>query len=288
MTVRYRLGCELEYQVLAPTVFIFNLEVARLERHHDLVETLTIGPDLERRTYVSPDIRNRYFSLSAEVGPLHVKYEAEVTLDVFRADPGGIRETPIADLPLAIMPFLLPSRFVPSDRLAAFAQREFGTLPKGHGRITSICNWIYDNLDYRPGSSDSQTTADESLLLRAGVCRDFAHLGIAFCRALGIPARFVSCYAYGLEPRDFHAVFEAYLDGRWWLFDATRQANLDGLVRIGVGRDAAEIAFASQFGAIQAGPIRIVIEHADGSPEAPGRTTDAISTEEPAPNAGAN
>ena len=151
---------------------------------------------------------------------------------------------PLSTLPLDILPFLLPSRFVSSDRLALFAEREFGRLPKGHQRVTAICNWLYENIDYKRGSSDEETTADESLLKRAGVCRDFAHLGIAFCRALNIPARFVSCYAYGLEPCDFHAVFEAYLAGRWWLFDATRQANLDGLVRIGVGRDAAEIAFA--------------------------------------------
>lgn len=288
MTVRYTLGCDLSYELIGPTVFIFNLEVARLLRHHDMVERLTITPDLPRRTYVVPDIRNRYFSIEAAPGPLNVHYEAEVTLDVFRADPETIGETPLAAIPLDIMPFLLPSRFVPSDRLSAFAQREFGEMPKGHSRVTAICNWLYDNIDYQPGSSDSQTTADESLILRAGVCRDFAHLGIAFCRALNIPARFVSCYAYGLEPRDFHAVFEAYLDGRWWLFDGTRQANLDGLVRIGVGRDAAEIAFATPFGDFEPGPIKISIEHADGSPEAPGRTTDAISTEEPAPNAGAD
>jgi len=288
MTIRYTLGCDLSYEVKSPTVFIFNLEVARLLRHHDLVERLTITPDLPRRTYVVPDIRNRYFSVDAAPGPLNVHYEAEVTLDVYRADPETIGETPLNAIPLDIMPFLLPSRFVPSDRLSAFAQREFGEMERGHGRVTAICNWLYDNIDYQRGASDSQTTADESLILRAGVCRDFAHLGIAFCRALNIPARFVSCYAYGLEPRDFHAVFEAYLDGRWWLFDGTRQANLDGLVRIGVGRDAAEIAFASPFGEFEPGPVKITIEHADGSPELPGRTTDAISTEEPAPNAGAD
>jgi len=288
MTVRYTLGCDLSYEVKTQTVFIFNLEVAQLLRHHDLVERLIITPDLDRRTYIVPDIQNRYFSIDAAPGPLNVRYEAEVTLDVFRADPATVGEMPLAEIPLDIMPFLLPSRYVPSDRLAAFADREFGHLPKGHNRVTQICNWLYDNIDYRRGSSNEQTTADESLILRAGVCRDFAHLGIAFCRALNIPARFVSCYAYGLEPRDFHAVFEAYLDGRWWLFDGTRQANLDGLVRIGVGRDAAEIAFASPFGEMEAGPVKITIEHADGSPEAPGRTTDAISTEEPAPNAGAN
>ena len=288
MTIRYKLGCELSYNVLGPAVFIFNIEVARLLRHHDLVEHLTITPDLPRNTHTVVDINNRYVSADAPPGPLHVLYEAEVTLDVFRADPATINETPVAGLPLDIIPFLLPSRFVPSDRLSAFAQREFGGMPKGHSRVTAICNWIYDHIDYRRGTSNEQTTATESLILRAGVCRDFAHLGIAFCRALNIPARFVSCYAYGLEPRDFHAVFEAYLDGRWWLFDATRQANLDGLVRIGVGRDAAEIAFCSPFGPMEPGPVRIMIEHADGSPEQPGRTTDAISTEEPAPNAGAN
>lgn len=287
MTVRYRLGCELSYEVKSPTTFIFNLEVAKLVRHRNLAERLTISPDLPRRTYIVPDVRNRYFSINADAGPLDIRYEAEVTLEVFRTDPACVNETPLTEMPLDIMPFLLPSRYVSSDRLATFAEREFGDLPQGHQRVTAICNWIYETIDYQRGSSDEQTTADESLLSRAGVCRDFAHIGIAFCRALNIPARFVSCYAYGLEPSDFHAVFEAYLDGRWWLFDATRQANLDGLVRIGVGRDAAEIAFASPFGEMEAGPVKINIEHADGSPEAPGRTTDAISTEEPAPNAGA-
>jgi transglutaminase-like putative cysteine protease len=288
MTVRYKLGCDLSYQVETPTVFIFNLEVAKLLRHRDVSERLSITPNLPRRTYIVPDIQNRYLSVNADPGALHVEYEAEVTLDVFRANPATIEEVPLSEVPLDIMPFLLPSRFVPSDRLASFATREFGDMPKGHGRVTAICNWIYDHIDYQRGSSNEQTTADESLILRAGVCRDFSHLGIAFCRAMSIPARFVSCYAYGLEPRDFHAVFEAYLSGRWWLFDATRQANLDGLVRIGVGRDAAEIAFASPFGNMQAGPVKITIEHADGSPEIPGRTTDAISTEEPAPHAGAH
>ena len=286
MTVRYRLGCDLSYQVMGPTLFIFNIEVARLPRHRDLVETLTFTPDLARRSHTVADLKNRYVAVEADAGPLDVHYEAEVTLDVHRADPATVQETPLSELPLEIMPFLLPSRFVSSDRLAGFAQREFGALPPGHQRVTQICNWLYDNLDYQRGSSDQFTTADESLIMRAGVCRDFAHLGIAFCRALNIPARFVSCYAHGLEPGDFHAVFEAYLDGRWWLFDGTRQANLDGLIRIGAGRDAAEIAFASPFGQIEAGPINISIERADGSPEPTMRTTDAISTEEPGPGAG--
>jgi transglutaminase-like putative cysteine protease len=285
--IRYRLGCELSYTVNAPTVFIFNVEVAKLIRHHDLHETLTVVPDLKRKHHIVPDINNRYFGIDVFEGALEVRYDAEVTLDVFRGDPSTISETPLADLPLDIIPFLLPSRFIPSDRLAAFAVREFGQLYPGYSRVTAICNWIYANIDYRRGSSNEQTTATESLLSRAGVCRDFAHLGIAFCRALNIPARFVSCYAYGLEPCDFHAVFEAYMDGRWWLFDATRQAHLDGLVRIGVGRDAAEVAFSSPYGDYEPGAVNITIDRLDGLAPSSDRTTDAISTEEPAPNAGA-
>jgi hypothetical protein len=146
MTIRYKLGCDLSYEIKAPTTFIFNFEVARLMRHIDLVERLTITPDSPRRTHIVPDVCNRYVSINAMPGPLNVKYEAEVTLDVFRADPAGIEDVPLADMPLDIMPFLLPSRFVPSDRLAAFAQREFGHLGKGHSRVTAICNWIYDNI----------------------------------------------------------------------------------------------------------------------------------------------
>ena len=128
------------------------------------------------------------------------------------------------------------------------------------------------------------TTASESLIQRAGVCRDFAHIAIAFCRALTIPARFVSCYAHGLEPADFHAVFEAYLGGRWWLFDATRQADLDGLIRIGAGRDAAEIAFATPFGRMTPGPVSVFIRREDASRTDTARadterTSDAIATD---------
>ena len=285
--MRYTLGCSLAYQVNAPTTFIFNVEVAKLKSLEVVSEVLTLAPDIRREVYVTPDFKNRYLGLNVAPGAFSLEYNAEVELTVHRADPATIRETPVSELPLDILPFLLPSRFVSSDRLTPFAQAEFGHLPKGYRRVNEICNWIHDRIAYQRGSSDGETTADESLLRRAGVCRDFAHIGTAFCRALGIPARFVSAYAYGLVPRDFHAVFEAYLDGRWWLFDATRQAHLDGLVRIGVGRDAAEIAFSTPFGDMQPTNMQIRIDRADGGPEPTERTVDAISTEEPAPNAGA-
>ena len=284
--MKIKLGCELSYIVKKRTIFIFNLEVAKLQRHRDLSESLVCRPDLPLKHYTAPDILNRYFGLVAEQGPLALKYEATLSLDVHRAPPPEVHEVALEDVPLNILPYLLPSRFVSSDRLKAFALKEFGDVPRGHTRVTQICNWIYQHLEYQRGSTNAQTTSDEVLLQRAGVCRDFAHLGTAFCRALDIPARFVSCYAHGLAPSDFHAVFEAYLSGRWWLFDATRQADLDGLVRIGVGRDAAEIAFATSYGEMQPVDMNISIGRLDGT--GIGRqTSDAISTEEPAAHAGA-
>lgn len=281
--MKLRMGCDLAYNVLEETVFVFNLEVAPLVAHVGLTDRLTLEPDLPRRTHLETGTASRYTAVTARPGALTVSYAAELDLMVHRADPATVNETPVGNLPLDLMPLLLPSRFVPSDRLATFALREFGDLPRGHARVTAICNWIHRALAYQPGSSDAATTADETLLRRAGVCRDFAHLGIAFCRALGIPARFVSCYAYGLDPADFHAVFEAYLDGRWWLFDPTRQAALDGLVRIGVGRDAAEAAFCTPWGLMEPGAVRAWIARVDGQPEIQPRTVDAIATADPIP-----
>lgn len=232
--MKLQFGCELAYQIAAPTCFVSSLEAAQIASHRDLHETLTIEPPVERRTYTRPETGTRYFSFVAPQGPLTLRYEASVDLSLMRADPASIVQVPIAEVPLKHFHYLLPSRFSPADRLADFAAREFAALPPGHSRVTAICNWIYEHIAYVRGASDAETSALDTLIARSGVCRDFAHLGIAFCRALGIPARFVSCYAYGLEPADFHAVFEAYLGGSWWLFDATRQAHLDGLVRIGL------------------------------------------------------
>lgn len=271
--MKYRVGCSLSYDVLTPTLFIVGVEVQQIEAHRSLSERFDVSPEVERRTLVRPDTGNRIASFMAQPGPLSINYEAEIDLAVISEEPARIGETPIAELPLEIFPYLLPSRFSPSDKLTNFAAAEFGSLPAGHVRVTAICNWIHDHTEYRRGSSDAETSALDTLLARSGVCRDFAHLGVAFCRAIGIPARFVSCYAHGLEPADFHAVFEAYLDGHWWLFDPTRQASLDGLVRIGVGRDAADVSFTTFFGSIEPKSMNLFME-------APGRGANELRTVE--------
>jgi transglutaminase-like putative cysteine protease len=139
----------------------------------------------------------------------------------------------------------------------------FGDIGDSHQQVMAVADWIYDNVEYVRGSTDSQTSAFETITERAGVCRDFAHLGIALCRALTIPARYFTGYAHQLEPQDFHACFEAYIGERWLLFDATRLAPLNGLVRIATGRDAADAAVATLFGAIAGKKVQVDCQPAD-------------------------
>jgi transglutaminase-like putative cysteine protease len=127
-----------------------------------------------------------------------------------------------------------------------------------------MADWIHDHVDYVFGSSDGTTTAGDSFIRRQGVCRDFAHLLITFARAAGIPARMVSAYAWRLDPPDFHAVVELWLEDAWHLVDPTRLAPIDGIVRIAVGRDATDISFMTIFGAAEMKSQSITIERIDG------------------------
>jgi len=274
--VRFSAGCEIGYDVGESSTLIFNIEAMRGGRQTVLHEQLVISPTLAADEKTAIETGNRYVRLTAPRGIVTVRYSAEVELDSLHNVPAVIEEVPIATLPLDILPFLNPSRYCPSDQLARFANRQFGNIAPGFGRVVEICNWINSEVDYLFGTSDTTTTAADTFAMRAGVCRDFAHLGITFCRALGIPARFVSCYAWQLKPQDFHAVFEAYLGDRWYLFDATRMAALDGMVRIGVGRDAADTAFANIYGQVYPLPIRVWSEAVDANDQNEW-TTDAVS-----------
>ena len=136
------------------------------------------------------------------------------------------------------MQYLYPSRYCESDMLVRLALQEFGGAAPGFERVTQICNWIHAHVEYLHRATNPMTSAYDTATERAGVCRDFAHLAIAFCRALAIPARFVSGYAFNLYPCDFHACFEAFLGNSWYFFDATRLVPQSGFIRIGTGRDA--------------------------------------------------
>jgi transglutaminase-like putative cysteine protease len=141
--------------------------------------------------------------------------------------------------------YLRPSRYCPSDHLIGFAVAEFGVGPDIGARTAAIAEWIRQRIGYVPGSGTVHDSAEDTLLTGVGTCRDFAHLGIALCRATGVPARFAAVYAPGLSPMDFHAVFEAFEGGRWFVYDPTGLAPRESLVRVVTGRDAADAAFAA-------------------------------------------
>jgi len=144
--------------------------------------------------------------------------------------------------------YLRPSRYAESDRLAAVARAEFAGIRSGQELLASVSSWVGTRLSYVPGSSRPIDGAVETLLLRQGVCRDYAHLVIALLRALDVPARLAAVYAPGLEPMDFHAVAEALVGGQWRVVDATLLAPRASLIRIATGRDAADTAFMSSYG----------------------------------------
>lgn len=141
--------------------------------------------------------------------------------------------------------YVRPSRYCKSDAVVGLAAAEFGSGPDDAAKVLAVTQWIHERVVYRSGSTDAGDDAIHPLLMGEGVCRDFAHLGITLCRALGIPARYVSVYAPGLDPMDAHAVFEAAIDGVWRVFDATRLAPRASMIRIGTGRDAADVALLS-------------------------------------------
>jgi transglutaminase-like putative cysteine protease len=172
--------------------------------------------------------------------------------------------------------------------MARAAQQLFGDLPQGIGRVQAIVDWIHESIRYEPGSSESTTTARDVFVQRAGVCRDFAHLGITFCRALNIPARLVVGYVYFDEPpQDFHAIFEAWIGGQWVLFDPTRMAPVDRLVRVGTGRDAKDVAFCTIFGPVSMTSKSLTVrEYQDENAPisvAPAPTGTVIGIEKPVP-----
>jgi transglutaminase-like putative cysteine protease len=174
----------------------------------------------------------RLHTLIAERGRIAVDYSVEV---LGRAEPAPVDERDI-------ITYLRPSRYCQSDSVLPMARSEFAGL-SGWVLVQAIADWVFGHLAYVPGSSLSTDGATRTLMSRAGVCRDFAHVTIALLRAMEIPARLVAVYAPGLSPMDFHAVAEAFVDGQWWIIDSTRLAPRQTLFRISTGRDAADTAW---------------------------------------------
>ncbi len=245
----FDIDCTLTYRLALPTDFLFQIHAMHGMDQAVMSESLTVSPELPVHVYEDPNVHHRFLRLHGGPGDLQLRYKARVRRSPLPRDTAA-RELPIAELPDNLLHNLMPTRYCESDHLGHAAFKLFGKVPAGHARVQAICDWIHEHVDYQIGSSLPTTTARDVFLQRAGVCRDFAHLGVTFCRALNIPARLVVGYArFEAPPPDFHAVFEAYLGGRWVLFDPTRMSPVDELIRIATGRDAKDVAFATIFGA---------------------------------------
>ncbi len=209
------------------------------------------------------------FALAA--GATQITYDAEVLIahpaDVIEPDA---REIPVAELPDEVLGFVMPSRYCLPDELGHEAWQRFGDLPSGWGRVQAIVDYVHGYLQFMPGASNPWTTAADVYRAGQGVCRDFAHLAISFCRALNIPARYVFGYIPDIgvpptaEPMDFAAWFEAYLDGRWCTFDARNNTPRVGRVVVGRGRDAIDVALITSFG-----PLTLTSFYVRADPLAP-------------------
>jgi transglutaminase-like putative cysteine protease len=271
-------GCTLTYAVTAPTTFVFNVVSANTERQVVREENLTLEPESLRFEWCElGEAGYRSVRLRSDPCTLTLNYRSSVELRPETGETPRLQEMDYQALPDAVMQYLNPSRYCESDRLARFVAQKFANLPAGYDRVNAICDWVNEHLEYVPGSTNASSSACDVLIQREGVCRDYAHVTIAICRALGIPARYVSGFACGLQPPDFHGFLEVYLASRWYLFDPTRMAPVSGFVRIAVGRDAADASFANIVGLAALQSMEVFANKVEGDGDAEGDRV-AVST----------
>ncbi len=286
--VRLKFSVELNYELSQPGCdFIFNIHAAHTRHQLVVTEMMELGQFLLPQVHTDMTTGNRYMRLKAQAGLLRLRYSATVDIRHHVAAPESIAEVPVGRLPADVLTYLYPSRYCQSDRLYELAMREFGALPQGYGRIRRVCEWVRQHVAFRSNTTNASTSAMDTLQERVGVCRDFAHLMIALCRALNVPARFVAGIDYGadpaLGPSDFHAYVEVFLGDRWYLFDPSGTAIPMGLMRFGTGRDAADVSFATIFGPVTAQPPKIIIEAMEDAAagfELPRHRPEALSTDD--------
>lgn len=184
----------------------------------------------------------------APVGEFSIRTSSDVKTSEFVDVGFGAPFVEIQYLPNDVLCYLLPSRYCESDRFNDMAKNITADQLPDYNQVAAIEEWLRTNIAYTPGSSEYPISAIEVNYKCSGVCRDLAHLGIALCRSLSIPARMVVGYLHNLKPMDMHAWFEAYVGGRWYVFDATHLGRKGGYVTVAYGLDAADVAIFNQFG----------------------------------------
>lgn len=243
-------GVQLDVEIAGPTSLEFQIAVAQ-QMNTEVFESFCFDMNGERvqPTEIMGMHGSRIHKLEAEQGRLTVDYTATI---IGRAEP-----SPVTEYDLSM--YLRPSRYAEADKFFGFAAAEFGNYSDSGTLLEKVSSWVSNRLSYVPGSSDPIDGAVDTMLAGAGVCRDFAHLVVALLRAVNVPARVVSVYAPGLQPMDFHAVAEGFVDGCWRVIDGTLLAPRQSLVRIATGRDSADTAFLdNHMGSVTLAEMRVI------------------------------
>ncbi|MGL5020053.1 MAG: transglutaminase-like domain-containing protein [Luteolibacter sp.] len=247
--MNFHVTCELEYTLQDPATFLFALQCIETPGQQRVSESLEITPFVATEEMTLVGGLNRFTRIkTVNPGLLRVHYQAEMNITPRCFPVRQLKPCTPGDVRADVLPFLFPSRYCQSDRLRQMSKELFGHLQTPYLIASAVSDWVFANIAYVSGSSGENSSTIDTLDQRQGVCRDFAHLAISFCRALSVPARYTTCYAYQLQPPDFHACFEVYIGSAWYLFDATRLVPLNGVIRIATGRDAADAAVCTIFG----------------------------------------
>ncbi|MFB0612604.1 transglutaminase-like domain-containing protein [Aurantiacibacter poecillastricola] len=236
-----------------PTDLLLQFEAAKIPEQTILSCNTNLAPAMHTARVPAHDNIGERIWVRAE-GDYHVEYTAKAKVERLVPDLTKLHRMDPHDLPGEAVEYLFDSRYCQAARMQSFISDRFGHLEGGE-QITAMCDWMANNFHYESGTSNAETTALDTFVERRGICRDYAHVMICFARASTIPARYVSCYAPGVEPPDFHAVAEVFLNdpttpggGAWYIVDGTGMADATRTAKIGIGRDAADVSFLTTFG----------------------------------------
>jgi len=271
--MRLNAECYLSFEASTPTPAIFMLRPRSGKGQWVMREEYLLQPSVLVTEYTD-GFGNLCQRLVVPEGAFSIHTSAWVETADDIDVTSGAPYIPVENLPENTLQFLLPSRYCQSDQIGTLALEIVGAATPGYDQVETIRSWVQENVKYCYGTSNASTSALDTAQQKIGVCRDFAHLGIALCRSLNIPARMVVGYLHQLDPMDLHAWFEAFVgdrtdsltEGRWYTFDATQKEPRGNRIAIAYGRDAADVALSTQFGSMQLLDMKVSVENIENPP----------------------